>query len=73
MRKAAKIIPTQMSRTSEPTKEIREIVKLKERGWIDPGKLKSHNFDFIDIQKAYDTYADYKNNVIKLAINISND
>jgi len=73
MRKAAKIIPTQMSRTSEPTKEIREIVKLKERGWIDPGKLKSHNFDFIDVQKAYDTYADYKNNVIKLAINISND
>ena len=68
MFKAATIIPTQAAATSQPTKDIREMIALKERGWIDPGVLKSHNLDFSDVQKAYDMYADHTNGVIKVAL-----
>jgi L-iditol 2-dehydrogenase len=71
MFKAATIIPTQVAATSEPTKEIREMIALKERGWIDPGVLKSHNLDFADVQKAYDMYADYSDGVIKVAMSVN--
>jgi len=71
MFKAATIIPTQVAATSQPTKEIREMIALKERGWADPGLLKSHNLDFTDVQKAYDMYADYTDGVIKVAISLN--
>lgn len=71
MFKAAKIIPTQVAATSQPTKEIREMVALKERGWIDPGVLKSHNLEFADVQMAYDMYTAHSDNVIKVAMSIS--
>ena len=63
-----------MSRTSEPTKKIREIVVWKEIGRIDLlGKLKIHDIDFNNIQSIYETYTDRKDKVIKIAINICND
>jgi threonine dehydrogenase-like Zn-dependent dehydrogenase len=71
MFKAAKIIPTQVAATSQPTKDIREMIALKERGWADPGVLKSHNLDFDDVQKAYDMYSDYSDGVIKVAMNVN--
>jgi threonine dehydrogenase-like Zn-dependent dehydrogenase len=71
MFKAARIIPTQVAATSEPTKEIRETIALKERGWIDPGVLKSHNLDFADVQKAYDMYADHSDDVIKVVMSVN--
>ncbi|HIF72687.1 MAG TPA: hypothetical protein EYQ61_09060 [Dehalococcoidia bacterium] len=71
MFKAATIIPTQVAATSQPTKEIREMIALKERGWIDPGVLKSHNLDFTDVQKAYDMYADHSDGVIKVAMSVN--
>jgi len=71
MFKAARIIPTQVAATSEPTKEIREMIALKERGWIDPGVLKSHNLDFADVQKAYDMYADHSDDVIKVVMSMN--
>ena len=71
MFKAARIIPTQVAATSEPTKEIREMIALKERGWIDPGVLKSHNLDFTDVQKAYDMYADHSDDVIKIVMSMN--
>jgi threonine dehydrogenase-like Zn-dependent dehydrogenase len=70
MRKACKIIPTQIAGTSQPIKEIIEMVALKVRGWVDPAKLKSHNLKFDDVQKAYDMYADYKDNVIKVVMSM---
>jgi L-iditol 2-dehydrogenase len=70
MRKACKIIPTQIAGTSQPIQEIIEIVALKARGWVDPAKLKSHNLAFKDVQKAYDMYADYKDNVIKVVMSV---
>ncbi|MFL2664807.1 MAG: zinc-binding dehydrogenase [Dehalococcoidia bacterium] len=68
MFKAAKIIPTQVAATSQPTLEIRETVALKERGWFDPGILKSHSMDFSDVQKAYDLYANREDGIIKVAM-----
>ena len=53
------------------TDEIREMVALKQRGWIDPGLLKSHNLQFDDAQKAYDMYADHSDGVIKVAMKVS--
>ena len=71
MFKAAKIIPTQVAATSQPTKDIRETIALKERGWIDPGVLKSHNLDFSEVQKAYDMYARHEDGVIKVALSVN--
>lgn len=70
MRKACTIIPTQIAGTDQPTKEIREMVALKDRGWVDPAKLKSHNMTFKDVQKAYDMYANYTDDVIKVVMSI---
>lgn len=71
MFKAARIIPTQVAATDKPTQDIREMIALKERGWADPGVLKSHNLDFTDVQQAYDMYADHSNGVIKLAMSVN--
>jgi threonine dehydrogenase-like Zn-dependent dehydrogenase len=71
MFKAATIIPTQVAATGQPTKDIREVIALKDRGWIDPGVLKSHNLDFSDVQKAYDMYADHTDGVIKVAMSVN--
>ena len=68
MFKAATIIPTQVAATSQPTKEIREMIALKERGWADPGVLKSHNLDFSDVQQGYDMYTNQDDGVIKVAM-----
>jgi threonine dehydrogenase-like Zn-dependent dehydrogenase len=70
MVKACTIIPTQIARTNQPTKEIREMVALKDRGWLDPAVLKTHNLGFDDVQQAYDMYANYKNDVIKVAMSL---
>ena len=71
MFKAATIIPTQVAATSQPTKDIRETIALKERGWIDPGVLKSHNLDFSEVQKAYDMYAGHQDGVIKVVLSVN--
>ncbi len=71
MFKAATIIPTQVAATSEPTKDIREMIALKERGWADPGQLKSHNLDFSEVQKAYDMYANQEDGVIKVVMSVN--
>ena len=70
MRKSCTIIPTQIAGTDQPTKEIREMVTLRERGWLDPAKLKTHNMKFNDAQKAYDMYANYADGVIKVAMSM---
>ena len=71
MFKAATIIPTQVAATSQPTKDIREMIALKERGWADPGLLKSHNLGFEDVQKAYDMYSDQSDGVIKVVMDVN--
>jgi threonine dehydrogenase-like Zn-dependent dehydrogenase len=70
MRKTCMIIPTQITGTDQPTQEIREMVALKDRGWVDPAKLKSRNVLFDDVQKVYDMYANYTDEVIKVCMDL---
>ena len=56
--------------TDEPVKEIREIVALKERGWIYPGVLKSHDMDFTEAQEAFEMYRLREDGVIKIAMSV---
>jgi L-iditol 2-dehydrogenase len=70
MRKAATIIPTQVAGTDRPTDTIRQMIRMKERGYVDPGKLVSHRvgFNVEDVQHAYDMYTDHSDGVIKVAM-----
>lgn len=70
MRKACTIIPTQIARTDQPSKEIREMVALKDRGWVDPARLKTHSLTLNDVQKAYDMYANYTDDVVKVVMSV---
>lgn len=42
--------------------------ELKERGWIDPGVLKSHDMKFEDAQEAFEMYRLRQDDVIKIAM-----
>ncbi|MDA1256382.1 MAG: zinc-binding dehydrogenase [Chloroflexi bacterium] len=70
MRKSATIIPTQVAGTDRPTDTIRQMIRMKETGYVDPGKLVSHRvgFDVSDIQTAYDMYSDQSDGVIKVVM-----
>lgn len=69
MRKTARIIPTAFRGSGEAS-VIREIVELRERGWIDPGKLKTHSMPWSRIQDAFELYADRKDGVIKVVMSL---
>ena len=61
---------TVVAATNEPVQEIRDIVALKERGWIDPGVLKTHEVEFEDAQSAFEMYRLRQDGVIKIAMSI---
>jgi threonine dehydrogenase-like Zn-dependent dehydrogenase len=61
---------TVIAATNEPIQEIRDIVALKERGWIDPGVLKTHDVTFEDAQDAFEMYRLRQDGVIKVAMSI---
>ncbi len=62
---------TTVAATDQPVKEIREIVALRDRGWIDPGKLKTHNWTWDRMSDAFEMYADQKDGVIKVALAVT--
>lgn len=68
MSKQVRVIPTVVAAGPTPVQEIREIVALRDRGWIDPGKLKTHNRSWSDVSDAYQMYADRKDGVIKVVM-----
>lgn len=70
MSKEVTIIPTVIATTPTPVKEIREIVALKEKGWIDPGVLKTHNRTWSEVPDCYQQYADKRDGIIKVAISV---
>ena len=61
---------TVIAATHEPIQEIRDIVALKERGWIDPGVLKTHDTTFEEAQDAFEMYRLRQDGVIKVAMSI---
>jgi L-iditol 2-dehydrogenase len=61
---------TVIAATDEPIQEIRDIVALKERGWIDPSVLKTHDTTFENAQDAFEMYRLRQDGVIKVAMSI---
>ncbi|MEX0760835.1 MAG: zinc-binding dehydrogenase [Dehalococcoidia bacterium] len=70
MAKNVTIHSTVIAATNEPVKEIREIVALRDRGWIDPGLLKTHNWGWNQIPEAFEMYANRSDGVIKVALKV---
>jgi len=68
MAKNIQLNATVIAATQEPVQEIRDIVALKERGWIDPGVLKTHDMKIEDAQEAFEMYRLRQDEVIKIAM-----
>ena len=66
------IIPTNSSRSGDPMGSIKRMVALRERGWIDPGRLVTHRlgFDLADVSKAYELYDQRPEGVLKVVITL---
>jgi L-iditol 2-dehydrogenase len=66
------IIPTTGARTGDPTTHIKNMVALKERGIVDPGRMVTHslNFDVEDVNKAYQMYEQRLDNVLKVVMTV---
>lgn len=66
------IIPTTGARSGDPTTHIKNMVDLKARGVLDPGKIVTHrlNFDVEDVNKAYQMYEQYLDNVVKVVMTV---
>ena len=56
MAKNIQLNATVIAATQAPVQEIRDIVALKERGWIDPGVRKTHEMKFEEAQQAFEMY-----------------
>lgn len=66
------IIPTTGARSGDPTTHIKNMVALKERGLVDPGRMVTHhlNFDVEDVNKAYQMYEQQLENVVKVVMRV---
>ena len=65
------IISTLIAGTTTPLKEIKGMIELKKNGLIDPGKLKTHNMSWLDVQEAFDMYASHSEGLVKIALEVS--
>ena len=66
------IIPTTGARSGDPITHIKNMVALKERGLVDPGRMVTHrlNFDVEDVNKAYQMYEQRLDNVLKVVMSV---
>ena len=72
MDKQPTIIPTTGARSGDPTTHIRNMVGLRERGQVDPGKMVTHRVGFNpdDVNKAYQMYENREDNIVKVVMNV---
>lgn len=70
--KQATIIPTTGARSGDPTTHIKNMVALKARGLVDPGRMVTHrlHFDVEDVNKAYQMYEQRLENVVKVVMSV---
>lgn len=69
--KNCNIQSTLIAGTFTPLKEIKEMVDLKKRGIMDPGKLKTHNMHWSEVQKAFELYSAHSEGIVKIALKVS--
>ena len=65
------MISTLIAGTPTPLKEIKEMIELKKKGLIDPGKLKTHNMSWVNVQEAFDMYSSHSEGLIKIALEVN--
>lgn len=70
MGKNLQLNATVIAATNLPVQEIREIVELRDRGWVDPGLLKTHEASFDDLAESYEQYRKREDGIIKVAIKV---
>ena len=70
MIKQPTILPTVGGASGDPLTHIKEMVRLRERGWIDPGQFVTHRMGFDDVQQAYDMYDQRADNIIKVVMSV---
>ena len=72
MDKQATIIPTVAMRVPDLTIPLKDMVALRERGWVDPGAMVTHRVEFNagDVKRAYDMYENHSDNIIKVVISV---
>ena len=70
MIKQPTILPTVGGASGDPLTHIKEMVRLRERGWIDPGQFVTHRMGFDDVQRAYDMYDQRADNIIKVVMSV---
>lgn len=68
LRNAPTIIPTQGATSGDPITHIENMIELRERGWWDPTEMVTHSMEFDDVQKAYDMYENYEDNMVKVLL-----
>ena len=71
LRNAPTIIPTSGAGSGYPIGHIDRMIELKERGWWNPGEMKTHEAGFSAVNEAYDQYENYEDDIIKIVM--SND
>ena len=47
------------------------MIELKKKGLIDPGKLKTHNMSWVNVQEAFDMYSSHSEGLIKIALEVN--
>ena len=57
--------------TSTPLREIKEMIEMKKRGILDPGKLKTHEMGWEKVQEAFDMYDNNAEGLVKIALKVS--
>lgn len=70
MVKNLQINATLIAATSKPVREIRDMVELRDRGWADPGVLKTHEMSFDKLPEAFELYRKREDGVIKIAVKV---
>jgi threonine dehydrogenase-like Zn-dependent dehydrogenase len=71
MRSIATIIPCSSRGSGDPTADIKELVSLMDRGWVDPAKLITHRMTFDDIPEAYEMYSKQQDGIIKAVMAVN--
>lgn len=68
MRNAPTIIPTSGAGSGDPIGHIDRMIALKDRGWWNPGEMKTHEMNFEEVQGAYDQYEQYEDGIVKVIL-----
>ena len=68
MSKTPTIIPTVGALSGDAVRHIDTMVKLKARGWWDPGEMITHRLNFSEVKRAYDMYEGGDDGVVKVVM-----